>query len=187
MTHSETSKLLSVLRVAYPNFYRGNTEADAKAAVALWQSMFDAEQYDIVCAAVKAFIATDSKGFPPSIGAIKEMVHRITSPPEMTEAEAWGLVKDAMRDSLYNAQARFDGLPEQIQRLVGSPNQLREWAMDETDRVDTVIASNFQRSYRVRVKSDREAQMLPASVRQFSAALLAGMRFSEVPELEDAE
>ena len=185
MTHSEASKLLSVLRVAYPSFYKGNTEEDVKAAVALWQSLFDTDRYDIVSAAVKAYIATDTKGFPPSIGAIKDMVRRITAPPDMTEAEAWGLVKDALRDSLYNAQDRFAALPERIQRLVGSPIQLREWAMDETDRVDTVIASNFQRSYRARVSADREVQMLPACVRQFSAKLVSALQMPEAEELED--
>jgi hypothetical protein len=120
----------------------------------------------VVAAAVKAHIATDAKGFPPSIGAIKAAVVKVTQPEEMTEAEAWGLVSRAVSNGIYGSQKEFDALPPVLQRLVGSPNQLKEWAMMDADTVASVVASNFQRSYRARAANEREMLAMPSDVRQ---------------------
>lgn len=58
-----------------------------------------------------------------------------------------------------------------MQRLVGSASQLREWAMMDADTVSSVVASNFQRSYKVRAKNEREILALPSSVRGYMAQL----------------
>ena len=75
------------------------------------------------------------------------------------------LVEKACRNSNYGAREEFDKLPPEIQRFVGSPNQLREWGMMNSDELKTVVASNFMRSYRVRAKNDRDYFALPESVR----------------------
>jgi hypothetical protein len=84
-------------------------------------------------------------------------MYRGTQPNEMTEAEAWALVRKAASNSFYGQAAKeFDKLPPILQRLVGTPNQLRDWGMMDSNEFNTVVASNFQRSYRARVKSDKE-------------------------------
>ena len=104
MNREETIKILSVLRGAYPGFYRDIGRQEAEATISLWGSMFEEEPYELVGAAVKAFIAGDSKGFPPAIGQIKERVRKLTSGPEMTESEAWSYVSKALRNSSYGSE-----------------------------------------------------------------------------------
>ena len=184
MTYDETLSILAVLKAAYPNFYKDMKRSEAEGIVSLWTEMFKDEPVQIVAVAVKAHIANDKKGFPPHIGAIKEAILKIQRPDEMTEMEAWALVDKATRNAKYEAQAEFDKLPPLIQRLVGSPNQLREWAMMESDKVASIVSSNFQRSFRARAASEREFLALPADVREVMAQLTEGMK---APELPDAQ
>ena len=166
MTREDTIKILSVLRGAYPAFYRDITKQEAESTIALWSAMFDEEPYELVGAAVKAFIAGDGKGFPPAIGQIKERIRQITQPDEMTEQEAWVYVSKALRNSTYGSEEEFKKLPPEIQAVVHDPGQLRQWAMSPAEDVETVIASNFMRSFRAKQKVNKEYMALPTSVKQ---------------------
>ncbi len=166
MTREETIKILSVLRGAYPAFYRDITKQEAESAIALWSSMFEEEPYELVGAAVKAFIAGDGKGFPPAIGQIKERIRQITQPDEMTEQEAWALVSKAIQRSTYGSVEEFAKLPPEIQAVVHDPGQLKQWAMGPAESLETVVASNFMRSFRAKQKASKEYMALPTSVKQ---------------------
>lgn len=174
MTRDDTIKILSVLRGAYPAFYRDITKQEAESTIALWGSMFGEEPYELVSAAVKAFISSDGKGFPPAIGQIKERIRQITTPEEMTEQEAWSHVSKALRNSLYGSEEEFAKLPPEVQAVVHDPGQLRQWAMADVDEVQTVIASNFMRSFRAKQKANKEYMALPTEVKRLM--ITAGYR-----------
>lgn len=164
MTRQETGIIMDILATAYPRFYAGPDAPDPEKAVALWAEMFAEDDVAIVAAAVKALIATDDKGFPPHIGAVKAKVRQITQPSGMTPQEAWNLVAKAIRNSAYESREEYDRLPQEIQRLVGSPNQLRDWALMDSETVHSVVASNFQRSFAARQKADNDFKALPRDV-----------------------
>lgn len=166
MTREDTIKILSVLRGAYPAFYRDITKQEAESTIALWESMFDEEPYELVGAAVKAFISGDGKGFPPAIGQIKERIRQITQPQEMTEQEAWALVSKALKNSSYGSEDEFAKLPPEVQAVVHNPGQLKQWAMSSVDDLETVVASNFMRSFRAKQKVSKDYMSLPTSVKQ---------------------
>ena len=182
MTYEETLAIMSVLKAAYPNYYRDMKKVDAESVVSLWAEMFKEDPAELVAVAVKAHIANDSKGFPPHIGAIRNAIAKIKQPDEMTEIEAWGYVLKALRNSNYNAVEEFEKLPPVVKRLVGTPNQLREWAMMDSDTVNSVVASNFQRSYKARAASEREILTLPAGVRATIMSLADGMKMPMLTE-----
>lgn len=164
MKRQEIGIIMDILRAAYPRYYSGLSQAELKNAVNLWAEMFAEDDVVIVAAAVKALIATDEKGFPPHIGAVKATVRQITQPQDMTPQEAWNLVAKAIRNSAYESWEEYDKLPQEIQRLVGSPNQLRDWALMDSDTVHSVVASNFQRSFTARQKTDNDFKALPRDV-----------------------
>ena len=165
MTREETVKALAVLRGAYPQFYRGISKKEALDTVNLWAEMFKEEPYWLVSAAVKALIAVKEDSYPPSIGAVKARIRQLTQPQEMTEAEAWAIVLAAIKRSGYESQREYDALSPMLQKLVGSPSQLREWSQMDAETLQSVVASNFQRSYRARAKSRREYDALPGDVK----------------------
>lgn len=164
MTIKETAKLIAVIIEVYPRFKDGR---NMQNTVTLWQKIFSADSYAEVEAAFFAFVSTDEKGFPPAPGAIRAMLNKLRQPEgETTEAEAWGMVQKATRNSIYNADQEFKALPEEIQRCVGGPSTLREWAIMDSETLNTVVASNFMRSYRARAVQVREMQKLPPAVRE---------------------
>lgn len=182
MTREETIKVLAVLKAAYPAFYRGMKADELNGIVNLWASQFEGDDYKTVGAAVQAHIATDTKGYPPHIGAIKEAIRKITQPDEMSEMEAWGYVASALRNSGYNSVAEFDKLPPVVRRIVGSPSQLREWAMMDSDTVQSVVQSNFMRSYRARAQHEREYLALPENVRELMGQLAGSIAMPALKE-----
>lgn len=80
MTREETIKVMSVLRGAYPRFYREISKQEALDTINLWADMFSAEDAAVVAAAVKSLIETDEKGFPPTIGQVKAKVRDVALP-----------------------------------------------------------------------------------------------------------
>lgn len=182
MTKDETLALMGIIQTAYPQFYRGMKKEQAENTVNLWATMFADDCIEVVRAAVESFIVTDTKGFPPTIGIIKDYVIKVTSPPVKSELEAWAEVKKALARSGYNSKEEFAKLDDDIQRVVGSPNQLREWAMVEIPTLDSVIASNFQRSYRAVAKANREYRALPSAVTDIVNALSQKMTISTNPQ-----
>lgn len=180
MTEKEIRMILGVMKVAYPNSFRDMQEGDRNALVKLWYRQFAEADYKTVSMAVDSIIATDPSGFMPTIGRVKQEMTKLTQPELLTEQEAWLLVEKACRNSNYNSKEEYDKLPPEVQRLVGSPGQLREWAMMEADQLKTVVASNFMRSYRVRSKNDRDYLALPQEVRvMLEAATNEGVKMIE--------
>jgi hypothetical protein len=164
MTYKETLKAIALIQECYPHFMDGRTP-DTTAAI--WAKMFPSEEYLRVEAAIMAFVASDVKGFPPAIGQIKEKLAQMDADNTLDEAGAWTLVAHAMRNGLYGSEKEFAKLPYDIQKSVGSASQLREWAMMDTEVVNSVVCSNFMRSYRARSVHTREMQKLPESAKQF--------------------
>ena len=180
MNRSETLKIMAVLQAAYPQFYAKKSQDEVNAIVNLWNEMFSDEPYQVVGMAVKALIKTRVSTFPPGIGEINEKIMQITQPEEMGEAEAWALVAKAVRNSAYNSAEEFEKLPPVIQKAVGSPMQLHEWSQMDTLTVNSVVASNFQRTYRAKAKNDREQAALPRTVKEYMERLAEGMNMNQI-------
>lgn len=181
MTRSETLAIMSILKAAYPGYYRDMKRQDAEAVVNLWAEMLADYPANLVAAAVKSHIASDRKGFPPHIGAIIAAIGEINRPAELSEGEAWALIAKALRNSGYNSEKEFSALPENLQRLVGHPSQLREWASMDTGTVQSVVQSNFMRSYRARAESERKLLAMPAEVRQ---KLMGAAQVKQLPSYD---
>lgn len=183
----ETAKLMAILETAYPMFYAKKTQQEREDAIRLWAEMFADEPGEVVAMAVKALIKSRVSTFPPGIGEITEKIQQITQPEQMTEMEAWSLVVKAVSNSAYNSGEEFRKLPPVVQRIVGAPSQLREWAVMDSETFNSVVASNFQRSYKVRAKHERDYLALPSSVKTFMASIAAGMKMPELPSGEISE
>ncbi len=165
MTYDETLKIFAVLKANYANFFKNMSRMDAEAQVSLWAEMFADTPYELVGMAVKTYIATDVDGYPPNVGRIKKELMRLTKNEQMTEQEAVSLIMKATRNGLYGAKEEFEKLPPVLQRLAGSPEQIRVWARMPVDELQTVVASNLMRSYRAIAKKEEEYQALPSSIK----------------------
>lgn len=185
MTAEQTGIIMDILTTAYPRFYTGPDAPDMGQTLMLWAEMFREDDVAIVAAAVKALIASDEKGFPPHIGAVKKYIRVLTDTDEMTELEAWRCVAKAIRNSTYGAKEEFKKLPPIVKKLVGSPEQLRTWGMMDSDTVHSVVSSNFQRSYKIAATREREFAKLPQDVKDIVQQIADSKRMEALPESKE--
>ena len=181
MTKKEMAQIFAFMQLNYPDDFRDKSDEVVNAKINLWLMSFRDDDYTDVLTAVMAHINTDTNRFMPPVGVIKAKLVDIRTGEELTELEAWGLVQKALRNSSYNSGEEFAKLPPVIQRLVGDPMQLKEWASLE-DKALTVVASNFQRSYKVRAASEREFLALPSAVQETMTKIAASMKMPELPK-----
>ena len=163
MTRDETIKILMVIQAAYPNY----KPQDKTVAVNVWTEMLSDIPYEQVIVAVKAYIQTNTSGFAPSVGDVREKVRDIfLKSDDLNETAAWSLVLKAIRRSTYYSEEEFAKLPDTVQRVVASPKQLREWAtLEDVDgKTITVIQSNFQRTFRAEQQKERERNKISPDV-----------------------
>ena len=145
MTTKETSVIMEAIRLAYQRT-AVMTQADAEKTLALWSAMFADTPYEQVNQAVKSFIMTDTKGFPPTIGQINALITEAKMSNLPSANEAWGLVRKAISNGLYGAKEEFDALPEICQKVVATPSNLYDWANLDHKGLN-VVRSTFLARY----------------------------------------
>lgn len=165
MEREETKKIIRIMCDSYPNFKPNNVSE----TIDVWNMMLSEYTYNQISVALKSYVLSDTSGFAPSIGQLVGMVHSIEKPQSLNEMEAWAIVSKAIRNSSYHYVEEFLKLPSEIQRAVGTPEQLKIWAMDE-DYNETVVMSNFQRAYRAQLVQNANMEKLPQQARNMIAA-----------------
>lgn len=175
MDKQETLQILSILRVAYPAQYKNKSAGDNNDLALLWSDMFPEEPFEQVSAALKALIATDEKGFPPSIGAVKGMIADMRSEPALTGTEAWRIVRSAMTNC--NTREEFLELPPVIRRAVGGMSQLRQWGMSDQKELPRIM-DVFLRDYKTALEQQRTNALIPKDI----LAVMRGGIAAALPE-----
>lgn len=166
MNRDEMKQMARLLVNSFVDLKRTiKTQEDMTDLVDAW--MFWLAEYDsgAVAMAVKAFGTTKGSAFAPTPSEIIAMMHKPQELAQMTEGEAWALVRKAIGKSTYYSDEEFAKLPPECQRAVGSSNQLYSWATD-TEFNESVVMSNFQRSFRNVIERKNEYEMLPAEMKK---------------------
>ena len=161
MTEKEVRQLLAMTQAVYPNYNPPSREA----AVNAWLMCLSEYDNNVVMAAFKAYMTTNTSGFAPVPGQLVEILQTLTQPSELNELEAWSLVRKALSDSSYNSVERFQELPPIVQKAVGTPQQLKIWACD-SEFNENVVSSNFIKTYRTEVKRATELNKMSSDVRK---------------------
>ena len=177
MTIKEARKLVAVLMVTYPNY----NPIDEELAAETWAGVTEEYTYEQVDMALRSYMKTNTSGFAPAPGQIIDKIHTMTAPQELNEMEAWSLVYKAMSNSGYHCVEEFSKLPPLVQKAVGLPDNLREWAMTENLNLE-VVMSNFQRAYKAELHRHEELQKMPQNIRQLIENANVGSYSAQIAE-----
>lgn len=161
MTRDETVKIIRIMSDCYPNYKPNNLSE----TVDVWQMMLDEYSYNQVSIALKAYVTSDTSGFAPSVGEIVAKIKLVSQPQELDGMAAWGLVSKALRNGTYGAVEEFNKLPPLVRQAVGIPDNLKNWATSDYQTIETVIQSNFLRTYEVIVKRANEINRMPDNIK----------------------
>ena len=159
MTKDDIRKLLYLINSIYPNFKVENPEQ----TINIWMEFLGDQNPNAIAASLKAYVRTDTSGFAPSIGKLIQGAYEIKNRNELSAGEAWSMVYRALCNSSYNAAAEFGKLPPVVQKAVGSPDQLRAWAVDDHFN-ESVASSNFRRAYENAKEQKRMQALVPKDV-----------------------
>lgn len=177
MTREQTQGFLAMIQATYPNFNPPNKTA----AVNAWKLALEDYEEKSVHMAFKLYMQTNTSGFAPVPGQIIDKIHTMTAPQELNEMEAWSLVYKAICNSTYNSVSEFEKLPTLVQKAVGLPDSLREWAMTENLNLE-VVMSNFQRTYKTELKRHEELQKMPQNMRNLIEKANVGSYSAQIAE-----
>lgn len=175
MNKQEVSKIVFIIKATYPKYYANISAQEVGFMVEAWEAVFADHSYTETLAGLQAYIATDTAGFPPTPGQIIDRIVKIENPHTLTAAQSWARVYHAICNSIWHAAEEFEKLDEIEKRVVGSPEQLRQWGMADVESGElSVIQSNYLRSYNAALESDREDKKIPAAVRTLIQQTIEG-------------
>lgn len=160
MTREETVKIIRIMCDCYPNYKPSNLSE----TVDVWNMMLEEYDYSQISMALKTYVHSDTSGFAPSIGQLLDKLHAIQNPQELNEMEAWLLVSKALRNGTYGAIEEFNKLPPLVQKAVGGPDNLRNWAQTDSKSIENVVQSNFMRTYSTVVNRAKEYRKMPKDI-----------------------
>lgn len=165
MTDQEISKMFLMVKAAYPRTFKDYDENMIANYIDAWCMVFKDIPAEQGYAGLKAYLSTETSGFPPSPGQIMDCIHRLTPDDIPNEMAAWSLVDKAVKNAIYNADEEFEKLPQIVRRAVRNPARLKEWAQMDVATYQTVEQSNFMRTYRAEVENERKAMRIPTDIR----------------------
>ena len=180
MTENEIIKVLGLLETAYgvKKFY---ADTDKGKVVYLWSVIFREEDAVEVNRAVVDCISTLQ--FAPTIADIKQRIAQSRMEGQPTEMEAWQVVRRAVEDanSREESQTAYNNLSPILQKVVGSPSQLRAWRKVGDEDFETVVASNVMRSYRELAKREAGYYALPGQLQATQQWRIEGPKLDALP------
>lgn len=163
MKREEVIAILGIMRTAYPRFYANMKKDELLETVDLWYEMFKDDNSLIVTSAVKKLIT--QLEFPPTIADVKKAMYSLTDNTE-SNIELWNrFIKSASRAS-YNSAEEYASLPDIIKKFVGSPMQLRDYALMDADTVNTVVKGQFLKHIEILRQREKEEKMMLPETRE---------------------
>ena len=127
MDRTEAAQVLSILKAAYPNYYKGMGAEEAQGTISVWSLQFADTSAEIVLMALNKSIATSK--FPPTIAEIKEKISALhweaydklymNFASQLTEDEAkvYQRIYEATEGYKYNNR-----IEPSIEQMVGRDN-----------------------------------------------------------------
>ena len=166
MKKSETVDCITYLSAAYPGAYKRFTEQKFETLIAVWYNTFSEYPFATVMVGIQGYISTDTSGFPPSPGQVIKVIQDLTAEKDTNSMEAWAIVKKAVNSPRDRMEETFRTLPPLIQKVVGGHHQLMAWGNVNEEEFETVIQSNFMRTYETEKRRQKQIDMLPERIRR---------------------
>ena len=168
--------IMTLLQSEYPNSFVNMDKRTMQLKMNLWEKEFAADDINLVYAAVRLYMEKPER-FAPNIGQIRDNMNTLlkADTQELTDQSAWALVSKACANGLYHYREEFEKLPPEVQRAVGGPEQLRAWAKMDEETVESVVASNFKRTYRTTQERAKQVEALAPGIKDMLSGITAGM------------
>lgn len=161
MEREDTKKMMTILQISYPVYYRNMSVEEKKQTLGLYFDMFGQYPTELVVAALTNYIGVNQ--YPPTIAGLKEQIAMLLN--KETPAELWNKVKKAITRSSYNSVEEFAKLPPVCQKWAGSHMTLKELSQTDMDTLNTVTRGQFLKTIESIQQRDEAQAALPDSLK----------------------
>jgi len=157
MSKKEISKIILILKTAYPYAFKDMGESEIESMVNLYQELFKNNTYQEVSKAIVNIINTSE--YMPTIATIKSKIYEIKNPRQESDTELWEKLLSAIRNSSYHSEEEFEKLPPVIQEYIRSPRQLQELAIMDSEKIHTIVKGQFLKQIEVIKQNFKENEI----------------------------
>lgn len=133
-----------------------------------WSMVLGEYSYETAAMGLRTFMASESKGFPPSPGQVVECIRKASKRPQddILAAEAWEMVWKAIGDVRWDKpEEQYDKLPKKVQKIIGSPAALVEMAKMNTNDVLIGEKARFVHQYDAYTERENDYAKIPHEIR----------------------
>ena len=157
MTRDEVKRIVMITQAAFPNW----KVEDKKTLLDVWTEVFRDDDPKVIEAALMHYIRTDTSGFAPSPGKLRTGFLEAVEDYDDTE-DAIAELRKAVARASYYSEEEFRKLRPAMQKAVGNPENMRIWAQEDADTLESVTFSHIRRSYRsIKERERKEKSMKP--------------------------
>lgn len=162
MEKNKIAEFLMVLKTFFPKFFTSLSVNEMENTMKAWNLILGDYSNEQIQAGLKFFLITNTKGFPPTPGEMIEAISKVSSPADNmpTAEECWLKIKNAVSNSTYHSVEEYNNLPDICKKLIGSSSILQNYADISPEYLETVVKSNFLKSYQALAIKEKEAEKM---------------------------
>ena len=176
------------LKGVYPRYYSAMNNEQMELQIKVWTDLFSEYSVEAVMSGVRTFATTDASGFPPVPGQIIENMYRVAHLTDDSAIKAWNLIRRAINMPRDQYGLAYDALPADIQEALGTRDMaistLSSWGLVPIENFETVVQSNFLRSYEAVRRGKTKEMMMPRGVAAGRDAVQKELTAREEPSVE---
>lgn len=180
MNKQETIQIITLLAGNYDSIAKkDNTQK--QLMINTWQECLGDLDYNLVLQAVKKTIIQSP--YPPIIHEIRKNAVEVVNPNTAKSAiEAWNEAYNMICDGLYMTEEQFNTASPEVKTFFGDVRQVKELAQTKTDVVNSVTKGQFLKQYEVIVEREKQQELLPQKMQEFTNQLAQKMSMQELGE-----
>jgi len=179
MNKTEIIQIITILAGNYDNIANKDRK-QKEIMVQTWYECLKDLDYKLVEKAVKKSIITSP--YPPTIYEIRKNVADIQNPQQDNVLEAWEEAYKMMSRGLYMSKEEFESHSYVVKKFIGSLEQLKNYAMTDTDVINTVVKGQFMKQYEILKNREKELNMLPNDMKEVTKLLTDKMDIKNILE-----
>lgn len=178
MNKQETVQVITLLAGNYDSIAKKDA-TQKQLMINTWQECLGDLDYKLVLQAVKKTIIESL--YPPTIHDIRKNAVEIIKPvTKRTAIEAWNEAYRMICSGLYMTEEQFDKASPEVKKFFGSVRQVTELAKTDIDTVNTVTKGQFLKQYEVLVQREKEQNLLPQQMQDFTKQLAERMNVKQL-------
>ena len=180
MTAKQAMEILTLLTSNFADTAKNDSDQMRDARAKLWIAGLSDIDYDVAKSVITAYVLSTEDRFMPTVGVVRaKIIEAMQHAPQLSEGEAWAMVRAALGNSYYNGAAEFALLPSVVQRAVGSASTLKDWGLMDADSL-SVAQSQFLRAFRAEQKREHDEKLVPLPLRNKMQQLRGAVNVSDI-------